>query len=208
MVTTPVLAFFKGGLIKAKIMTTTNFLTIDFTGENERVPFDFTSDKPLETNEEIIQAAKDFSDRANSPDESYVIGLWEDVGRLRIKKFVPINDKSGFSAAHKEYFAALTWKNLSDKYCDHILGLIPEYDPENHETALLYEEGTAEETGYNRALEYLRETEDRLLEEVHDQLKKLPGYASQATDMEMLFERAKTDPKIRAHMLDKVAHTK
>jgi len=187
-------------------MTTTNFLTIDFSLTGDREPFSFTSDKPLETNQELIEAAKEFSQLAHSG-EKFIIGLWEDFDRLQVKKLVPVNQNSGFSEVQHEYFAALTWKQICEKYCEHILGKTPEYDPQSHETAILYEEAASKETGYDRAIAYLKETEDRLIEESHEKMKQLPQYEAQAKSIEWLFEQAKTDYGVRTKVIDLAAKT-
>jgi hypothetical protein len=183
-----------------------NYLTFDFP-DGQRDDVSFTSDKEIEANQELIDAAKEYSDRVSSG-EKCIVGLWEDAQHLLIKKFLPVNQDSGFSDAHHEYFAALIWKQVSGEHCEFILKQVPEYNPNDHETAPLYKEAAAKETGYTRALEYLREAEDRLLEEAHNQIKKLPNYAAQAAAMEMLFEKAKTDKSIRGKMIETAAKTK
>jgi len=176
-----------------------NYLTIEFPSEQRQ---NFITESAVDTNEQLIAVVNELCDRTKS--EKCIIGVWEDEERTFIKKFLPINQKSGFTDTQHEYFAAVTWQKMVSERFVYLLKQLPEYGGDSYtfDVAVMCEDAVDKQIGYSRAIEYLKETEDRLLEESHAEIKKLPGYNAQAASLEMLFERAKSDLMVHGSSQD------
>lgn len=185
----------------------TIFLSLEFPN-GDRDTFSIAIDN-VASDQELIEAAKAHNEQVRSG-RAAVIGVWEDFERVMIKKFVPVNREPKFSDTQREYIHALAWEQLTSERVEHTLNSLPDYDEEDHESALNYEEAAAQETGNTRAIAYLEEVEDRLLIECREKLHKLPGYAAQARHTERLFSLslAKTEPIIRKKAVEIAAKTK
>jgi len=118
--------------------------------------------------------------------------------------------KVRFFSCH-EYFAALALQQTNSERFEFLLKQIPDYDDQDEakmEAAILAEEKVDKQIGYSRSLEYLKEVEDRLLEESHAEMKKLPGYKAKSANIDLLFERAKSDVMVRRKVVEIAARTK
>ncbi len=176
------------------------YYSIEWSGREREL---FESDRPAETNEQIMALAKEFNERVGT--EKYlIIGIWEDEDRTQIKRFV-VNRTAKMTAIQHEYSAALAWNNLASERHDYLLAQMPEYDIDNFEVAVACEEAADKKSGFDRSLDYLKEVEDRLLEENHAYMKKLPRYTK---DIELLFEKAQTNIMVRRKVVDLAAKTK